>query len=344
MADPSQAQGAQVPLTSFDIPDFPPQARSLKALTLTSEIKVDQYQDALSKSFTVPDSIPYGIESLTLELFSLGFPIGFLSQLARRLPNLKSVIIYSQLFTGLTADSQQDAVEFFKLLPNLRALHLLDVFARPGFFASAARWLTYNTSETAGEARRGLMFLEVNYTFDQEDGYMSKIAASELHKLIGPGLVSCSFNISPPEDEAGTASQNGVMAFSHDVASSMCMALTGEETAPRGLRALNLTLFTITPAQLLATMSSHPHVMIVNVTLQAEPGESLKKSIVEAMRKCKALEQIEVVLHPSVTFFHEVSARGSASCKADMHSVTEKSLTWVRSLLRPARMCWKQAF
>lgn len=128
--DPSQAQGAQIPLGDFNIPSFPPEARSLRALTLTSDIKVDEYQEILARPWTIPPTIPPGIESLTLELFSMGYPKGWLSTLADRLPNLKSLVVYSQLFAGITEETMADAVEFFKKLPGLRALHLLDVFAK----------------------------------------------------------------------------------------------------------------------------------------------------------------------------------------------------------------------
>ncbi|KAG9705984.1 hypothetical protein KCU73_g17830, partial [Aureobasidium melanogenum] len=42
--DPAQAQGAQIPLQTFSLPQFPPQAGGLRALTLTSDIKLDDYQ------------------------------------------------------------------------------------------------------------------------------------------------------------------------------------------------------------------------------------------------------------------------------------------------------------
>ena len=127
--DPAQAQGAQIPLQTFTLPEFPPAAQSLQALTLTSDIKVDEYQKILSEPYAIPP-LPVGIESLTLELFSMGYPPGFLTQLAERLPNLKSVVIYSQLFAGITEESKDDAVGFFKKLQNSRALHLLVVFAK----------------------------------------------------------------------------------------------------------------------------------------------------------------------------------------------------------------------
>lgn len=308
---PSQAQGAQIPLQSFTIPDFPPAARALKALTLTSDIKVDTYQTELSQPFTIPDSLPSGIESLTLELFSLGYPARFLSKLAERLPNLKSVVVYSQLFGGISKESQEDAVEFFKLLPGLRALHLLDVFARPGLFKDAAKWLKYNTDDAVGHARRGLMFLEVNYTFRHEDeDFMAQIQAEELPALIGPGLISCSFNVAAPEDageDEQEKSKEGVMAFNKTISAGLVKALTEEnEEHPRGLRALNSTLFTFTGEQLGKVLKTQKKVMVLNVTMEVEPGETSKKELLSALEGCASLEQVEVVANPSLQFFMEV--------------------------------------
>lgn len=314
--DLASAQGAQIPLQSFTIPDFPPEARSLRALTLTSDINVSEYQEELKKPYTIP-TLPIGIESLTLELFSLGYPPGFLSALSTRLPNLKSVVIYSQLFAGITPDQTSDAVSFFKNLQGLRALHLLDVFARPGFFSEVSQWLRYNTSETEGEARRGLMFLEVNYTFRHEDEeFMQKIQATELPRLVGPGLISCSFNLAEPENaeddeedpstSQGAPTKEGIMAFNKTLAEPLVKALTEEETSPKGLRALNSTLFTFTPKQLGKVLAVQKNAMIVSVTVEVEPGEKCKKELLKAMEPLKDLEQVEVIANPSLQFFMEV--------------------------------------
>ena len=317
--DPSQAQGAQIPLQSFNLPEFPPAAQALKALTLTSDIKVDEYQSMLSQPWTIPP-LPTALESLTLELFSMGYPPGFLAKLAERLPNLKSVVIYSQLFAGITPESQKDAVDFFKKLQNLRALHLLDVFAKPKFFSEAGKWLRYNTSDTPGEARRGLMFLEVNYTFRHEDeDFMHKIQATELPDLIGPGLISASFNVSTPENasddpddptnlqEAG--SKEGVMAFNKSLAPDIMLPLTEEDDrSPKGLRALNLSLYTLKVEDLEKVLKVQEHVMVLNVTLEVEPGEEWKKKLVKALESTKGLEQVEIVANPTLQFFMEVCA------------------------------------
>lgn len=314
--DPAQAQGAQIPLVDFHIPEFPPQAQGLKALTLTSDIKVDEYQSILSKPFTVPQ-LPQSIESLTLELFSLGYPPGFLAQLAERLPNLKSVVIYSQLFAGITDESRKDAVEFFKKLRELRALHLLDVFAKEKFFREAGKWLRYNTSDKAGEARRGLMFLEVSYTYRHEDeDFLHRVQVTELPDLVGPGLISCSFNISTPEDAeedeqdpikiAGAANKEGIQAFNKSLAPDAVSALTKEEISPEGLRALNLTMFTLSIDQLDEVLKKQSHLMVLSITLEVEPGDAWKKKLIKALENCKNLEQVEIVANPTLQFFMEV--------------------------------------
>lgn len=320
--DPSQAQGAQIPLQSFNIPTFPPEAQGLKALTLTSDIKIDDYQSLLSQPFSVPP-LPSSIESLTLELFSIGYPPGFLTQLASRLPNLKSMVIYSQLFAGITEESAKDATEFFKKLQNLRALHLLDVFAKQKFFQGMGKWLRYNTSDAPGEARRGLMFLEVNYTMRHEDEeFLHKVQATELPDLIGPGLISCSFNISAPDSASddpddpstiqGAGSAEGVVAFNKSLAPDPVIALTTEETSPKGLRALNLTLYTLTLKHLADVLKVQEHVMVLSVTLEIEPGEAYKKELLKTLELCKNLEIVEVIANPTLQFFMEVCIATSA--------------------------------
>jgi hypothetical protein len=110
----------------------------------------------------VVPALPPSIQSLTLELFSLGYPAGFLGALIDNLPNLKSLVVYSQLFAGISAESQQDAVHFFDKAKELRALHLLDVFARPHFIDQIAPLLRARD--------RGLVFLEVSYSQDVTRG------------------------------------------------------------------------------------------------------------------------------------------------------------------------------
>lgn len=314
--DPAQAQGAQIPLQSFKIPVFPPQARGLKALTLTSDIKLDEYQDLLSQPFEIPP-LPTSIESLTLELFSLGYPAGFLSQLADRLPNIKSLVVYSQLFGGISDASLLDCVEFFQKLPGLRALHFLDVFARANFFTAIAPYVTYSHEN----GRRGLMFLEVNYTVQHNDpDFLPKIQATELPLLIGPGLITASCNVSEadvtddPEDpnNAGETSaeeqaKDGIMAFNKSLATGLLKALSDEETRPRNLKVLNSTLYTITAASVKQLAETHKGLMVLSSTVEVDDPDVFRKELIETLPLLEKIEQVEVVASPSLQFFMAVS-------------------------------------
>ena len=173
---------AQIPLRSFQLPPFPPEASHLRSLTLTSDIKLDEYQsllqlpasddlepgsiDQTTTDNLIPDSIPPSITDLTLELFSLGFPAGWLSNLADRLPRLQSLTLFSCLIDGLNEASRTDAEAFFREIlnpaqfkdtaggrggvgneninaksrgPGLHDLHLIDVFARPAFWSAVGK-------------------------------------------------------------------------------------------------------------------------------------------------------------------------------------------------------------
>lgn len=186
------------------------------------------------------------------------------------------------------------------------------------------------------------MFLEVNYTFRHEDeDFMHKIQATELPDLIGPGLISLSYNLSPPEDatedeqdpqtlqqqgQEGGGTKEGVMAFNKSLAPDPVSALTKEEISPQGLRALNLTLYTLTVADLKKVLEVQKHVMVLNVTLEVEPGEAWKKQLLEALELCKGVEQIEVVANPTLQFFMEVRI-----------SFDHVLLTYIAHLLSPSR-------
>ena len=71
--DPVQAQVAQIPLQSFNIPVFPPEALAadVKSLILTSDMPLHEYPSLLQSAFSIP-ALPQSVTSLTLELFSLG--------------------------------------------------------------------------------------------------------------------------------------------------------------------------------------------------------------------------------------------------------------------------------
>ncbi len=257
--------------------------------------------------------IPAFFGPLTLELFSLGYPPGFLSALSSRLPNVKSLVVYSQLLSGITAESQKDAEAFFESAQNLRALHLLDVFARPHFFDAVGPKLA--------KREKGLMFLEVNYSFRHEDeDFLTRVPAPELPMLIGPGLITCAFNISTPDvtddpedptniDEEGKERQGkkeGVMAFNKTVSPPLVEKLTEEDTRPRNLRVLNTTLYTISPHSLGKILGMHKGLLVLSATVEVEPTEDCKKELLKAIQACPEIEQVEIVGNPSLQFYMAV--------------------------------------
>lgn len=201
--NPFSARAAQIPLQSFELPVFPQEAFSsgLSALTLTADIKLDEYTTLLEKPFSIPDVLPSSITSLTLELFSLGYPPGFLSTLGKALPNLKALTVYSQLFGGTTEQSRDDAVAFLSAQKALREVHLLDVFTPPGFM-----------SRLTGAFGDDVKFIELSYTFRHSDpvGFRATLPVKEVEKLVRKGLVALTVGIVAPdvtpdeEDREGT--------------------------------------------------------------------------------------------------------------------------------------------
>lgn len=316
--DPSIASAAQIPLQSFKIPESPPESTNLKALTLTSDIKLDDYSKLL-EDFSVP-KLPASIESLTLELFSLGYPPGFLTALSERLPSLKSLVLYSQLFAGISEESRKDAERFFENEQGLRELHLLDVFARPGFLA--------NVGKTMSAREEGLRFLEVNYSYRHEDeDFLARVPAADLVHLIAPSLVTCAFNISSPDvtddpddptnlgegDKDTLTRKEGVVALSQVYSSSLLDKLVEQRTAPTGLLLLNIALYTVKLEQLTQILKRHRGLLILTATIYLEPTEEHKQRLLNALTHCPNLEQVELVGYPSLEFYQAVCSHNSIS-------------------------------
>ena len=209
---------AQIPLQTFELPDFPPEAAHLKDLTLTSDIKPTEYADLLAKALpenAVPKSIPKGIELLTLELFSLGYPPSFLTSLSQELPRLKALTLYCHLIDGVGDASRKDAGEFmYNILTGnkeneggLRELHLLDVFCRRGFLAGLGSILEELESSTSSDSSAAMRFLEVSYTYrgHSDPGFLSRIPGDELPLMLISSLIAASFRLSPAPSEQDNA-------------------------------------------------------------------------------------------------------------------------------------------
>lgn len=264
---------AQIPLKEFNLPEFPPQASHLRELTFTADIKLDEYQqmvqthkDALVTQPPLPD-LPKSITHLTFELFGLGFPgtPPFLTRLARSLPSITSVTFFSCLIDGLDDASRKDAEKFFECLPNLRELHIIDSFARPGFFRAISDFLHARASAAP---EQGLKLVDVSYTFrgHEDSDFLARVQGEELSGLIVKGLVGAGFDFVPQKvDELAEAAKaedgqkepeklvEGILPFASDGRAPTALRKRFENQSYEGqmktLKVLNLGMFSLRPAE-----------------------------------------------------------------------------------------------
>lgn len=351
-AAPSLAQAAQIPLQTFAIPNFPPEASNLRALTLTADVKLDEYQPLLSMPFALIPELPTSIQSLTLELFSLGFPDGnptagndalqggakpgggWLSQLSRRLPDLRALTMFSCLIDGLGEGSRTDAEEFFRELVSgksggLREIHLIDAFSRPGLFTKVGGILQKGASTVdAGNTAppTGLQFLEISYTYrgHSDPDFLGRIPGDELPSLLVPSLVAVSLSISPsppPDkddpsapahvDEEGNPIKEtlseGVMPLNKRWTIPLMGKLVKEEGRPKDLKMLDLTLYTLDTAQIREILKEHKGLALLSMSVLVEVDGKWRESLLDALAESATLEILEIVGVPSVDFFKQVT-------------------------------------
>jgi len=283
---PSQARAAQIPLQDFNLPTFPQEAftAGLTSLILTSDIKLDEYTDLLTQPFSVPE-LPKSIKSLTLELFSLGYPPGFLTELGKQLPSLRALTLYSQLFAGTTQFSRDDAISFIREQKELKELHLLDMFGPSGVF-----------TDLIGAIGEGLRFLEVNYTFRHSDpAFLSSIPAGEIVQGVKKGLVGLTLSISSPditedeEDREGT--EQGMRPVGGKDARSLVEKVR-KEGIGEGLVMLDLTMFELSVKEVESVLEKCEEIKILGVTVGLESGWG---DVFDAIRKGRGIEVLEVV-------------------------------------------------
>ncbi|KAL9619304.1 MAG: hypothetical protein Q9160_006069 [Pyrenula sp. 1 TL-2023] len=321
------AQAAQIPLQNFTLPAFPPEASTLRSLTLTSDINLTEYQSLVSSPNPPLSSTgglpPQSITELILELFSLGFPSSFLSTLASALPNLKSLTIFSSLIDGLNDASRRDAEDFFRtLLRNgLRELHLLDTFTRPGLYGVLANAALAAGSDATGGG--GLRFLEISYTdrCASDEAFHSRIPADELAALAGvPGLVALSLTLNPPppsnadaDGAEADAPVDGLVEIDGEVekikplpassegATKALVDVLSKPQQGQQLKMLDLTLFALTPTQVGEILRVNEELAVLSIAVQADSVGRLAEREVggliseELGKHAKCLEVLEEV-------------------------------------------------
>jgi hypothetical protein len=281
---------AQIPLKDFTLPEFPPHASRLRELTLTADIKLDEYQAMLQeRPLTQPPlpNVPSSITHLTLELFGLGFPgtPPFLGRLAKALPNLTSLTFFSCLIDGLDDSSRKDAERLFEGCEKLQEVHVIDSFARPGFFKAVGEILEKRCGGGGGDGGgdNGLKVVDVSYTFrgHEDSDFLARVAGEELASLIMPGLIGAGFDFVPvprrdeleEEESGGTEGTEvemregdksnkkkkekmpeGVLPFASDGRAPAAMKkrfekLSTPEGPLRSVKVLNLGMFSLRPVE-----------------------------------------------------------------------------------------------
>jgi hypothetical protein len=159
---------------------------------------------------------------------------------------------------------------------------------------------------------------QVSYSFRHDDeDFLTRVPGAELPLLVAPSLVTCSFNVSlpdttnDPDDPSRQAAQDGVMAYGGALGPPLVEALTAKETAPRALKALNTTLYTLSAAQLRTILERHQGLVVLNATVLLEPTEACKKELTDALALCTSVEQVEIVGSPSMDFHAAATADAS---------------------------------
>lgn len=320
---PARAQAAQIPLQTFTLPTFPPEAfiSGLESLILTSNIKLDEYTGLLQQPFSVPD-LPSSIKSLTLELFSLGYPPGFLTALGKKLSDLKAVTLYSQLFAGTTPASREDAALFLRTQTGLKELHLLDVFGPSGFFTELEKALSPSVK-----------FLEVNYTYRHSDPqFLNTVPSKELGSMVSSGLVGLTMSISAPDvtededDREGT--EVGIRTVGGGDASVVVENLVSEGT---GLVMLDTTMFEFGVEDVERVLDACDKVKVLGLTV------GLEKDWTEILgvlgKKERGFEVLEIVGVPGETMVDKMKTdEGKSHLKKQELEKLAKSCKDLKSL------------
>ncbi|KAN0096162.1 hypothetical protein V8E51_014967 [Hyaloscypha variabilis] len=298
---PDLARAAQIPLTNFELPTFPEEAFSsgLEALILTSDIKLDEYTSLLTQPFSIPN-LPPSIISLTLELFSLGYPPAFLSELGKQLKGLKALTLYSQLFAGTTRDSHDDAVAFVKAQKALREVHFLDVFAEKAVFG-----------EVLGALGEEVKFLEISYTFRHSDPeYLKSVPGAEIVRGLKKGLLGITACVTAPEVTQDEEDREGTEVGMRPILGEGEELVRKLREVGRELVLLDVTMFEITGLEMQSILESCPGVRVLSLSVGLKNGWGEVLNVIGQEEKGLGIEELEIVGVPELDLVDRLKGSG----------------------------------
>ncbi|KAI5803932.1 hypothetical protein EDC01DRAFT_478979 [Geopyxis carbonaria] len=293
---PATAKEAHIRIEDFSLPASLTEHTSLTALHITSDIPLDSYHSTLTQPFTIPP-LPASITSLTLELFTFGYPPTFLSTLASALPNLRSLTLYSQLLAGTTAESFHDAIALLSH-PPLLSLHAVDVFLPADFLT------------TLGAAKKPWRTLEFSWAFHEEDpGFHDSLAAPirGIASLLQPGLVALTVAMTVPDGKTG------LMPCPAATATPLLDAL--EALAPEdrtSLVALDLSAIAITVATWARLVTLCPSIVVESLAIIHDGAPETKTTAVTALAAMKPLQRLDVVVVSGMKFYSALRQQPTA--------------------------------
>lgn len=346
---PKGLTAAQIPLQTFSIPTLPDSLiESLLSLTLTSDIKPVEYGDLLNNATGAEEIcpvLPKYLEALTLELFALGWPRGWLRRLAEKIPageqggkRLRQLTIYSCLLDGVDGaiasatdennepiqiggiTTRQDAATFLHdaLTSGLSQLHFIDCFCQKGFLLGVGNAISQHFHQPSEQQDQNtipphtpsLLFLEVSYTNrgHSDRSFLSKIPGRDLHALIQQSCIGVSLSLEAPPSSSEKENENeddladdpadvdhetgkrltgkkpeGIIPLAVGEARNVVARLTGlsieaENGATEkalivpkpSLRMLDLTLYTLTSAELKHVVTAQPDLRMLSVCVELD--------------------------------------------------------------------------
>lgn len=266
---------------------------------------MDEYSDILAQPYEVPD-LPASIKSLTLELFALGYPMGFLGALGEKLRGLKVFTAFEQLFGGTVEGSKDDAVRFVRGQRELREVHFLDVFAPKGFWRDLAGALTDEVK-----------FLEVGVTYRHEDPAFAATLpqGGELAAFVKEGLVGARFAMGAPirtgDGEEGT--EIGIMAVKgkDEGGRELVKALVEKG---KGLAMCDVTMFEVSVEEVESVLDACEGLKIAAFSVGITGWVDFFGKMAQ---KARGVEMLEIVGVPGSGLVEEIKASGDTGLKKE---------------------------